>query len=90
VDVQLHRLKPFAGLQVTATNFPGPERLTVEAVIREGGGTYTPEMHKGSCTHLICKYGAGRKYRCVLRGWRWQAPCSAPAHACCATLWQRA
>jgi hypothetical protein len=58
-----YTLKPLAGLQITATNFPGHERAAVEALVTAAGGTYTPEMFKGRSTHLICKTGTGKKYR---------------------------
>jgi hypothetical protein len=64
VDVGQHKLGALAGLEISATNFPAKERMFLQQLVEQAGGTYSAELHKGRTTHLMCKNGAGKKYRC--------------------------
>lgn len=63
VDVGQHKLGPLAGLEISATNFPAKERMFLQQLVEQAGGIYSAELHKGRTTHLMCKNGAGKKYR---------------------------
>lgn len=64
VPTEPYRLQPLSGLVISATNFSGRgERELLQQQIEAAGATYSAEMHKGVCSHLICKFAKGEKYR---------------------------
>jgi hypothetical protein len=54
------------GLEVSFTNFPAKERGFLQKMVEQAGGTYSAELFKGRTTHLMCRNGAGKKYRYAL------------------------
>lgn len=91
-----HRAGPFTGLVVSTTNFNLPQRQDVEAVVVKGGGTFSPELQKGVCTHLVCGKAEGPKYRWDAGCWRrllalqlpgcMCLPCTAAIRSCAGAL----
>jgi hypothetical protein len=64
VPTEPYRLQPLSGLVISATNFGSKgDRELLQQQIEAAGGTYSAEMHKGVCSHLVCKFAKGEKYR---------------------------
>lgn len=52
VAYEEHRLKPFSGLEISVSGGYGGEKQKAAELVRQHGGTYTPNMTR-SCTHLV-------------------------------------
>lgn len=60
----------FLGLTVTCTQVTQEERKEIEGLIKANRGTYSAELIKGTCTHLVCLKGdmaGSEKYRSARR-----------------------
>lgn len=58
-----YKLGALVGLEISATNFQAKERVMLQKLVEQAGGTYSAELFKGRTTHLMCKNGSGKKYQ---------------------------
>jgi hypothetical protein len=63
VPFQNYAMKPLAGVHVCITNFQSAERASIQQQAEEAGASFSAELHKDRCTHLICKTATGAKYK---------------------------
>ena len=67
VDYRPYELQPLSGLLISATNFVGRvERQHLQDRITAAGATYSAELRKETCSHLVARSLAGPKCKCVL------------------------
>eukprot|EP01036_Dinobryon_divergens_P025268 gene25267-33798_t len=55
-------VKPFTGLSITCTQLVPEERLKLQQLVEENGGTYNVQLVKDSVTHLVAKEASGDKF----------------------------
>lgn len=58
-----YKLKPLQGLVVSCSQLDNHDRLKLEQAVLENGGTFSPELSKEKCTHLIVDFPKGDKYQ---------------------------
>lgn len=63
VKIQLYNPVPVQFQEITITGFSGNERVDIGHLIEMHGGTFTGQMSKHTCTHLIAANESGEKYR---------------------------
>jgi hypothetical protein len=62
VKQEPYLLKPLTGCVISTTNFEPNMRLTIQPFITQYGGTYSAQLVKDQCTHLVCARAGGSKY----------------------------
>ena len=61
-----HIVPIFAKCVITCSGFTPDERYRIAQLIRENGGTFSGEMDRATCTHLIINSTTGLKYKRAL------------------------
>lgn len=64
--ISAHRCPPFRGLTITVTGLDEKTRLNVKELCVKNGGTYSGELTKDICTHLLVGNKQSKSYLVII------------------------